>query len=143
MTPTEAMTAAHEAGAKTGERFPSLRAFWDAVEWGDAEAPGYLSEPTSVLALCWESGFCGEPLPRWVRAVRIGRLPECGRSRNHRDDCLEHGVSVLCVEGGARTDNGTFDLFNAGPRITVEGWLHFRTGSDGEPLLVGAREVVS
>jgi hypothetical protein len=94
-----------------------------------------------VLSLFWESGFCGRDLPKYVHATRIGKVPECGRSMNYREQEFEAGVSVLQVDGEPRSDNGTFELFNDGPRVRVAGWKHFRTGSDGEPLLVGAIEL--
>lgn len=141
MKATDAMTEAYAEGSRAGEGFPSLPAFWAAVGYGDADAPDYLGEPTSLLGLCWEAGFMGESLPRWVRAVRIGRIPAAGRSFNSREQQFEPGVSVLHLSGADRTDVGTYDKFNFGDRVEVEGWLHFRRGADGEPLLLGAREV--
>jgi hypothetical protein len=138
--PTEAMTSGYELGKKTGERFDSLRQFWAAVGQGDAEAPSYTAEPTSIRALFWEAGFLGQPMPRWVKAERIGRLPVAGRSTNFREQQMESGVSVLRVVGEKRSDDGTFEAFNDGERFMVEGWLSHRKGTDGEPLLVGAVE---
>ena len=139
MNPTPTMLKAYESGKTAGSKFDSLRAFWAAVSHGEADAPGYLSEP-GVLMLFWEAGFCGHDIPRWVNAVRIGALPADGRSMNYAEQRFESGVSVLKIEGEARSDNGTFDLFNTGSQVRVSGWLHFRRGSDGEPLLVGAVE---
>jgi hypothetical protein len=131
---------AYAAGKETGARFDfDARQFDGAVRYEGGEYPRYCENP--VLNLFWQAGLRGLDLPQWVQAVRIGKLPACGFSTNYREQHAEPGVSVLHIVGQDRKDNGTYDLFNAGIKINVEGWLHFRTGSDGEPILVGAVEI--
>ena len=107
-----------------------------------AERPEYPSIDLGGLAGdFFAAGERGEPLPRWVRARRIGAIPPAGRSFNFREQEFEHGVSALALIGepGPQAD-GTYALFNPGREIEITGWLIARTGSDGEPLLIGARE---
>ena len=75
--------------------------------------------------------------------VRFGEIPECGRSRNHRDDTLELGVSCFDAEFAA---DGSFRLLVT-PVLEVSYYSvcdrqayrlygeRIGTGADGEPLL--------
>jgi hypothetical protein len=101
----------------------------------------WIEDPVSYLFL--EAGLEGEDKPRWVEAERYGLLPEAGKSRNHADDCAEPGVSVAHLLDDSDDYDwamGGFGAFNR-PMVRVAGWLHFRRGSDGEPVLVGAVEI--
>ena len=118
-------------GAKWGH---DISKFDNAVRHGDADYP----DLGDVGMLHWTSGFKDLQSPQYVSAIRIGEVPKDGKSFNFRDQFFEPGVSVLSLEGQKRTDNQTFDKFNSGKKIRVHGYLHFKTGSDGEPIIVGA-----
>jgi len=81
--------------------------------------------------------------------VRLGRLPQGGRSRNHRDNYYEAGVSVYAawmtdstvyvdLRGGVSV--GVL-MFSTASRYEVAGVELDETGSDGEPLLTDARVI--
>lgn len=113
---------AYRAGVKARLSDPQ---FPDVPDW-----VGFDMGATSAF----QCGFEGGEEPRWVLAVRIGLVPDDGRSFNFADQRFERGVSVLYIHGENRTDNGTFDFFNGGEKRWVAGWL-IGQGSDGEPLL--------
>lgn len=95
-----------------------------------------------------------EDRAKWAGAtpcyVRYGRLPRSGRSRNYADGTLEAGVSVFRGErlasGEARARPGTnYELgsllsLRDRPLYIIAG-REIGLGSDGEPLLAGARIV--
>jgi len=86
------------------------------------------------------AGMRGADMPRWVTGWRYGEVPEGGRSRNFRDNRYEDGVSMAYVDGLGDTSDGTYRIFNGhGRKVAVGGWLIAARGSDGEPLVVGAR----
>lgn len=99
------------------------------------EIPEWVGFDVDATA-AFECGMAGGDEPRWVLAVRIGKIPTEGRSYNFADQRFERGVSVLQIVGEDREDNGTFDMFNGGERRWVAGWVVGR-GSDGEPVLAG------
>jgi len=128
------MYDAGQALAREGHR-SYTEALWTVADLSWAEC--------DILGACHEAGYHGRPMLRWARGWRYGRVPECGRSRNYRDDHAEAGVSMMEVEGCEGPADQVSALFvsaHGRPRVTCEGWLVSRTGSDGEPLLVGARE---
>jgi hypothetical protein len=103
------------------------------------------------FAQAFSAAFHGvEKLP-YVRGWRYGELNERGNSQNYRDDAPEAGVSMMAVteraDGGPLPDGpgdevSTMFVAASGAKpIVVEGWLIPRRGSDGEPLLIGARKV--
>jgi len=98
----------------------------------------------AVLNLFWECGYYGLPAPRWVTAERYGNIPEGGKSRNHRDNQLEPGVSAARLIGEDDDYDWTATISSGfgntdRPIIRIEGWLHHKYGSDGEPIIVGAK----
>lgn len=84
--------------------------------------------------------------------LRSGHIPDCGYSRNYRDNTDELGVSCYRVTGGKLQGYSPFspgfeggrDMFwVTGKVIQIDlgsGWQDAR-GSDREPLLYGARYV--
>jgi hypothetical protein len=115
----------------------------DDIVWGQLVPDAYFTN--DALSLFFEAGYNGYPLPIWARGWRYGRIPACGRSTNFREGHAEAGVSVMeiIIEGGERrcTQDKISAMFFSGDIVEVEGWLHYRRGSDGEPLLVGCREI--
>jgi len=93
--------------------------------------------PTNDLWL-W-AGYRGYE-PEYKTAQRFGRLPENGRSRNHADNTLENGVSVI----GFGSESSLYDVilgWQGIEKVNVSGWYLGQRGSDGEPLLVDCKEV--
>lgn len=82
---------------------------------------------------------------RKVRGWRYGEIPAEGRSYNHRDNEPEDGVSLMELEDGCC---GSRDAISAmfieaesRPVVWCEGYLLPHRGSDGEPLILGARKI--
>ncbi|MDE2107324.1 MAG: hypothetical protein KGL39_59560 [Patescibacteria group bacterium] len=134
MTRAERLTGLYDAGRQARTQFGSRGAYWSAVESGAVEMPAGLGLDDNAAEQFFYHGLRGLPCPVPASAWRIGALPRSGASRNYRDDSWEPGVSCL---GG----DGTFEMFNDGPRIRVTGYLLARRGSDGEPLLVDAVKI--
>lgn len=91
-----------------------------------------------------ECGLRGLEFPNMVRGFRFGHIPQGGQSFNYLDDHQESGVSMAWVEGIDDQDTliGTQLFYGSRPKVWVEGYLHpYRKGSDGEPLIICAREI--
>ncbi|MDD5542818.1 MAG: hypothetical protein PHX83_06555 [Acidobacteriia bacterium] len=134
------MQTAYADGQRCREMYRSEHEAAEAEVWGG----GLLAEIASmpVASACWQAGFYGHEMPRWVEGWRFGRVPECGCSHNFRDNCQEPGVSMMSIDGMPARGDGTHAMFNGSKeRVRVAGWLIERHGSDGEYLLVGAVEV--
>lgn len=92
------------------------------------------------------AGAIGRAMPVWVTGWRYGGLPrdregDVRPSYNYRDQQPERGVSLVAVDGGAPCRS--FAVLEAKKRgvVRVGGFLVEDTGSDGEPLVVGAVEL--
>ena len=108
------------------------------VYWDKAK---YYTHTEMVFA---EAGLLGEAVPYPVTGWRYGHIPECGVSWNYRDMHPEAGVSLMAVDGGGETQDKVSAIFmsEGRPVIKVSGLLHtYKTGSDGEPLLLDAVEM--
>ena len=99
-----------------------------------------------TLNFFFECGRQGCEFPEYVSGWRYGTVPAGGQSYNYRDQRPEHGVSVMEVDGVA---NGSIDKISmmfiamGRPTVYVEGYLNpYANGSDGEYLLVDAKEMV-
>lgn len=95
-----------------------------------------------------QAGFYGTEIPTWVRGWRYGNIPAEGRSKNYKDDKMEEGISMMEVTLNGetiRTKDEISALFIVADKrkvVECEGWLNtFAKGSDGEPLLFGAKEI--
>lgn len=88
-------------------------------------------------------GFIGRA-PEYVQAVRFGKIPEGGRSRNHAEGKLEMGVSCVKI---VRTDadrdaKSLYDVtlgYQGVEKTVISGWYLGGSGSDGEPLLIDCK----
>jgi hypothetical protein len=134
--PSAAMTEAYHLGlAQQGRNLTELI-------YSD-ELPEHIVMSRTLNAF-WDAGYRGAEMPKWVRALRYGKIPAGGVSHNYRDDRQEPGVSVVrLLDDSAETQDGVslFFLRAGRPEIIVEGWLvPGKHGSDGEPVLVGAVE---
>jgi hypothetical protein len=137
--------AAYNAGKRLGERFQHKQAaFLDALA-SDLDVPHDFLD-FGMDGYFFDRGFNGESAPsRFVFAERIGNLPGRGVSYNYRDERHEKGVSVLGLLdpdlGLVSQNDGMFEAFNPSRnRNYIGGWLIEETGSDGEPLLLGAKQ---
>jgi len=126
------MLAAYEHG-KSNQDVDMVTIAYQDDRWDD-----WMADP--VCRLWWSAGYDDAPMPMWVKAVRYGNIPACGVSVNYRDDQAERGVSVARLLDDPDAYDWQDQLWGADtrPLVTVCGWLHYRRGSDGEPLLVGA-----
>ena len=107
----------------------------------ELSGPARVNAEAEIQAAFFEAGVLGASAPRYVTGWRFGSLPT-GSSYNYRDGHPEAGVSLMQIDGEPAVET-LFVLFNAAgrPRVRVGGWLISRTGSDGEPLVVGAEEI--
>lgn len=82
--------------------------------------------------------------PRIVRGWRYGEIPADGRSFNYRDNEPEDGVSLMELEDGCGSQDAISAMFIEAqdrPIVWCEGYLLPHRGSDGEPLICGARKI--
>jgi len=86
----------------------------------------------------------------YVRGWRYGEISNRGYSHNYRDDYPEAGLSLMAVTeraDGGEIPRGPTDevsqMFIAASGedvVWADGWLIPRRGTDGEPLVIGARK---
>lgn len=131
--PTARMIEAYESGRKHQDSRDLM-----ALSYADPVVTEYWLD--RVLHLFWEAGHEDKPMPKWATGERYGDVPEV--SFNHRDDRCEPGVSLARLDD----ESDEYDWYMGEtaytrPVVRVAGWLHFRRGSDGEPLLVGAKVI--
>jgi hypothetical protein len=135
---------AYEIGARIGKQYDYDEGkFLYALRSGDLDLPDYLFF-NGIEGYFFDAGRAGKAMPsEFVFAERIGDIPQAGVSYNFRDQHPESGVSVLGLldpeKGLVRQNDGMFEIFNDGVHHYVSGWLINETGSDGEPLLLGAK----
>jgi hypothetical protein len=96
-------------------------------------------------AAFFRAGFVGRE-PEYVEAIRYGDIPDCGRSINYADNCYEDGVSCVKIIRTAGDINyqSIYDVtlgYQGFKKTMVTGWYLGGSGSDGEPLLLCAKEV--
>lgn len=91
----------------------------------------------------FEAGMRGNEKPYWVDGWRYGKVPQSGHSMNFAESRPESGVSAMALSNGVMTNDVGFEMFGGGTRdiYYVSGFLNTNTtGSDGEPLLLWAKE---
>lgn len=92
----------------------------------------------------FEAGFL-DYAPQWRQAYRYGEIPAKGYSVNWSTKDAEKGVSCVRLIGGKHdNDSSIYDVIyglQGIKKIKIEGWYLGQYGSDGEPLLICAREV--
>jgi hypothetical protein len=95
-----------------------------------------------VLEAFWRAGRGGFHPPCKAIGYRIGAVPTSGRSYNFRDERFERGVSLLWDSESGYESDGTYQMFNRGRIVWVEGYVLIDArGSDREPLMVGAVQI--
>lgn len=129
------MIRAYEAGKSAAGR--------DLAEWVWSGAGDSLDLSDPIESAFFEAGRLGREMPSWARGWQYGHVPATGVSYNFRDQRPEAGVSMMHVDGCAYEPDGTYEIFNGtSVRVKCEGWLvTHKSGTDGEPLLVGAVEI--
>jgi len=99
----------------------------------------------SVEEKFWLSGKNGTQPPILARGWRYGSPENPNTSWNFQDQKAEPGVSAMqaFTEENPNVLGGSYQTFNAkNNKRTIEGWLdQSRTGSDGEPLFTGVRDL--
>lgn len=137
MKPSAALIEAYEKGKELQNKT------WEEIVYQEMLPQHYFLDDT--FKLFFDAGYYDLPMPQWVRGWRYGKIPPSGRSTNYRDGYAEAGVSVMEIitDDGEKlqTQDKVSAMFFTGEIIEVEGWLHYRRGADGEPLLVGCREI--
>ena len=97
--------------------------------------------PTDYHA--FQLGFNGYPL-KPVRGWRYGDIPESGVSRNFREETAENGVSMMALDDmpDPSPASKVYEMLNSQgkKKVRVEGYFN-GYGSDGEPLVIGARVI--
>lgn len=93
----------------------------------------------------WQAGFSGGREPQYVRGWRYGDIPESGASKNYATGETEAGVSLAGLGDDLDDNARAFRAISSGDKdiVDVEGWLIEETGSDGEPLIVGAKKAAA
>lgn len=131
---------AYKAGQLLKESGKSME---DWIYRGIEGIPNYDSFPeTAATAVFLEAGIKGKGLPRYVTGWRYGGIPKGDRSINFMDNTYENGVSLMRADGIDFKGSTTFELFNsAGARKVKVGGFYAGRGSDGEPLVVLAKEI--
>ncbi|WP_034340203.1 hypothetical protein [Deinococcus misasensis] len=101
--------------------------------------------------LTWWETRLQDPTKYTPCFIRFGALPEGGKSRNHRSNTLEAGVSVyqayrsintgsyIIMLDGIDQISAAFCISDEVPAFFVTGDLLDVRGSDGEPLLVNCK----
>lgn len=91
---------------------------------------------TPIFNAVFEMGLNGEDIDfdKIVEGYRYGAVPESGRSYNYREEVLEKGCSLACVDG--EKEVGSSVWFCDRPKVRVKGILLEERGSDGEALVL-------
>lgn len=132
------LTAKQIAAYDIGKSYKgmTLRRAWEAEIYG----PDRVNAMAPIEAACFDAGVKGHDMPEYATGWRYGNIPESGYSRNHADNINERGLSVMAIDGEDDHTDGSFEMFAAPrPIVRVGGFRIGFVGSDGEPLIVGAR----
>lgn len=139
---------AYEIGRRLRDRgITSARS--DEFRYEVDSIPNWVFFSDEAYDAALDAGMRGKPAPTLEVGDRFGKVPSTGRSRNWRDDFDEDGVSVYGLAsretGEIVEDTDPLSLaFIRGtgePETRVVGTYVGGYGSDGEPLLIGARSI--
>lgn len=117
--------------------------FYQSLPSDELDFVAYIEERAPVSRGFYLSALKGAEMPKRGTGVRYGKAPGAGVSRNHVDDRGEVGVSMSSVDG---VDYKWAPMGIAGKPVRYEGWLldpEVFWGSDGEPLMLGLKEIES
>ncbi|MEN6467722.1 MAG: LPD38 domain-containing protein, partial [Smithella sp.] len=90
------------------------------------------------------AGFLGQPIPEWRVGWRYGKIPLDERSNNYREQIRERGVSLMDLfdhNFTAGEETKIYEMFNAKKDTRIVGGYYIGRGTDGEPLLVGTKDL--
>jgi len=86
-----------------------------------------------------EQGTRGLPVPSRANGMRYGKASPLGTSRNFADNRSEPGVSFAYVDHPSISDYRWYNMggSSGNPSFYSGYLLHGRSGSEGEPLMIG------
>lgn len=139
-SPTARQKQMFEAGKKYGDSDSGFNQFYDE----DPDLAEYYVYNSNLQR--WYYAGARDEMPEYRLAIRYGDIPEGGRSRNWATGELERGVSAVDfltdkTQGKQTIYDAIYGIQDATKNI-IGGWDFGIFGSDGEPLLVGAKNVV-
>lgn len=93
----------------------------------------------------FHAGFINRE-PEYVRAIRYGKIPENGQSKNYANNSFENGISCVKIirNESDYSIKSIYDVtlgYQEIDKIIIEGWYLGQSGSDGEPLLICAKQI--
>jgi hypothetical protein len=140
--PRQSWRNAYEMGKRAkADGVRSEREFFEAMTTTEldslpSESPGWNA--------FFRAGFYDKDMPEYVTGWRYGKIPESDQSTNFREQIAERGVSLMRLDGEESSSGAkVYEMFNRkGNMLHVGGWYAGR-GTDGEPLIVGAKEIKS
>lgn len=140
MKMTERQKELYKRGQRCAEEYNDINTAYRFMDFEALE-----DTMSSKYVRFFEAGFYGEA-PEYVEAIRYGEVPENGFSKNHADNSFEKGVSCVKIirKESDRDYKSIYDITLGGQgieKITVSGWYFGDCGSDGEPLLIGAKRI--
>ena len=140
LEPTEKNMEAYNAGVHFRETYgENTEAAWTRFFFDEPELAEKTVFYNSVNERYFNAGMRGE-LPQYRLAIRFGKIPENGRSKNWGTGELERGVSVVNFLNSKTQNEKTLYDYVYGMQGTektiVGGWDFGIYGTDGEPLLI-------
>lgn len=140
LEPTEKNMEAYNAGVHFRETYgENTEAAWTRFFFDEPELAEKTMFYNSVNERYFNAGMRGE-LPQYRLAIRFGKIPENGRSKNWGTGELERGVSVVNFLNSKTQNEKTLYDYVYGMQGTektiVGGWDFGIYGTDGEPLLI-------
>lgn len=139
-SPTTRQKQMFEAGKKYGDSDSGFNQFFDE----DPDLAEYYVYNSNLQR--WYYAGARDEMPEYRLAIRYGDIPEEGRSRNWATGELERGVSAVDfltdkTQGKQTIYDAIYGIQDTTKNI-IGGWDFGIFGSDGEPLLVGAKNIV-
>jgi hypothetical protein len=128
-----------DIGVRLSEEYPGKSYSYAVTEAinGESEIVSQVNWEDNDAARWLEAGFEGDE-PQFAYGRRYGEIPESGVSFNHADNTAERGVSIL----PNTSRDAVYEMWYGDEPITyVGGWYFGDRGSDGEPVLVGAKTI--
>lgn len=133
-----------QSWTEKGKKYKSIPA--SEIGYLSADEIDALLPPiNSVEERFWKAGYEGKDPPILARGWRYGKPENPNTSWNFQDQRAEPGVSAMqaFTDENPNVLGGSYEMFNGkNNKRTIEGWLdRSATGSDGEPLFTGVRDL--
>ena len=133
-----------QSWTEKGKKYKSIPAS-EIGYLGADEIDALLPPINSVEERFWKAGYEGKDPPILARGWRYGKPENPNTSWNFQDQRAEPGVSAMqaFTDENPNVLGGSYEMFNGkNNKRTIEGWLdRSATGSDGEPLFTGVRDL--